>query len=139
MKIMLVFLLNLCCNSFVLKEQEIGIMMQLEQDLLNRGYKQSIEPHWKSSKMTDVLFQKRICDGKGTKYFINVWYYPAGRYGYTDLPESIQAECQFHSDGVTEETMDIQLFTKDIDKIEEVFENIWNKLELGSFRLSEED
>ena len=106
-------------------------MTPLQQDLISRGYTQSHEPHWKSTKMTGVLFQKCVKDGKGKKYYIDIWYYAENRYGNTDLPESIQAEVQFQSDGVTHECMNVTLFVKDIDKIEEVFENMWITLNLG--------
>ena len=38
---------------------------------------------------------------------------------------------QFETDGVTHNIMNVTLFTKDIDKIEEVFENMWVTLNLG--------
>lgn len=111
--------------------------MDLHEQLISRGYSKHVAGHYTTFKHTDILYQKRISDSKGKKYFINIWYYPANRYGYTDLPESIQAEVQFNGDGVTDEYVDVTLFTKDIDKIEEVFENMWVKLGLGYCELWE--
>jgi len=108
----------------------------LQQDLISRGYKKHVSEINKTFKMTDTLFQKRISDERGKKYYIDIWYYAAGRHGQTSLPESIQAECQFHNgDGITDEPMNVQLFIKDVDKIEEVFENMWVKLGLGYYEL----
>jgi hypothetical protein len=109
--------------------------MTLEQELTLRGYTKHVADHYRVLNNTDTLYQKRISDSKGKKYFINIWYYPAQRYGHTDLPESIQAEVQFTGDGVTDEHLDVKLFTKDLDKIEEVFENMWVKLGLGYYEL----
>lgn len=107
----------------------------MQEILISKGYKKHVSEHYKVFHTTDTLFQKRISDDKGKKYFIDVWYYPAGRYGHTDLPESIQAEVQFEKDGITDENMNVELFTKDIDKIEEVFENMWKYLALGYYEL----
>lgn len=103
----------------------------LEDKLVSRGYKKHVSESYKTFHMTDTLFQKCITDEKGKKYYINLWYYAAGRHGQTALPESIQAEVQFETDGVTHENMNVTLFTKDIDKIEEVFESMWKNLGLG--------
>ena len=112
----------------------------LQEDLISRGYKKYISEGNKIFKMTDTLFQKRISDEKGKKYYIDLWYYPAGRHGQISLPESIQAEVQFHDgDGTTEENINVQLFIKDIDKIEEVFENMWQKLGLNYYELWSEE
>lgn len=112
--------------------------MTLEQELTLHSYTKQVAGHYNTFKHTDILYQKRISDSKGKKYFINIWYYPANRYGHTDLPESIQAEVQFTGDGVTDEYVDVTLFTKDLDKIEEVFENMWVKLGLGYYELWED-
>lgn len=114
-------------------------MTILQEDLLSRGYKKHVSESNKIFKMTDTLFQKRISDEKGKKYFINLWYYAEGRHGQTSLPESIQADVQFETDGVTDENMNVVLFTQDVDKIEEVFENMWVTLNLGYYELWSEE
>lgn len=107
-------------------------MTPLQQELINRQYKRVNNPH---NGPSDVLFYKTICDAKNIKYCISVWYYPACYIGTFELPESIQVECHFPwGDGVTNEEMRIQLFTKDIDAAERVFENIWVKLKLDYHR-----
>ena len=106
-------------------------MIELQRDLISRGYKKHVSESYKTFHMTDTLFQKHISDERGKKYYINLWYYAEGRHGQTSLPESIQAEVQFETDGVTHNIMNVTLFTKDIDKIEEVFENMWVTLNLG--------
>lgn len=110
-------------------------MTVLQQDLISRGYKKHVSESYKTFHMTDTLFQKCITDEKGKKYFINLWYYTEGRYGHANLPESIQADVQFETDGVTDENMNVVLFTQDVDKIEEVFENMWQKLGLNYYEL----
>ena len=108
----------------------------LQAELLARGYKKWVSETTRIFKMTDSLYQKKVIDNKGKKYFIDIYYYPAGRYGNRDMEESIQAEVQFHNgDGITDNTMNVQLFVKDIDKIEEVFENMWVKLGLNYYEL----
>ena len=111
--------------------------MSLQEYLILRGYNKSESDSYMGFKTTKTLFQKLIKNDKGKKYYINLWYYAEGRYGYTNLPESIQAEVQFETDGVTDECMDVTLFTKDVDKIEEVFENMWVTLNLGYCELWE--
>lgn len=109
----------------------------LQEDLISRGYKKHVSEIHKTFKMTDTLFQKRISDDKGKKYFIDIWYY-VGSPSH-NFPESIQAEVQFHDgDGITEESMNVQLFIRDITKIEEVFENMWGKLGLNYYELWDE-
>jgi len=125
-------------------------MTTLQDQLVSKGYKKWVSEATRKFKMTDTLYQKCITDEKGKKYFIDLYYYPETKhYYYNDLnengtvktdnfvvlPESIQAEVQFTGDGVTDEHMDVKLFTKDIDKIEEVFENMWVKLGLGYYEL----
>lgn len=109
--------------------------MTLEQDLTLHGYTKHVSNSYRNFHDTDTLYQKRVDDVIGKKYFINIWYYSAQRYGHADLPELIQAEVQFTGDSVTEEHLDVKLFIKDLDKIEEVFENIWVKLGLGYYEL----
>lgn len=106
-------------------------MTPLQHELISRGYKRHISASYRTFHKTDTLFQKHIKDEIGKKYYINLWYYAEQRWFGEGYPESIQAEVQFRTDGVTQECMDVTLFVKDVNKIEEVFDNMWVTLRLG--------
>ena len=101
--------------------------------LLAKGYGKSVSKHYLTYKSTDTLYQKRITDEIGKKYYINIWWYPEKYYGETHVPESIQAEVQF-TGYEDDETTDVLLFTKDLVKIEAKFEEIWNLLKFDYYK-----
>lgn len=45
---------------------------------------------------TNHLYQCRIRDNIGTKYFIDIWYYDAASNGTISLPEGLQVEAMFY-------------------------------------------
>ncbi len=106
-------------------------MTPLQHELISRGYKRHISERYRTFHMTDTLFQKLIKDDIGKKYYIDLWYFAGWQAFGQSYPESIQAEVQFSTDGVTKECMNVTLFVKDTNKIEEVFENMWVSLRLG--------
>lgn len=110
-------------------------MINLQQDLLNKGYRKHVSKHHLTFKMTDTLYQKRITDDKGTKYFVDAWYYPAIQYSSVFVDESVQIECQFSGKREGETFANVILFEKDIDQAEKTLENMWDKLELGYYEL----
>jgi len=113
-------------------------MTDLQSELMAKGYIKHVEDYIKTFKVTDTMYQKLISDEVGKKYYINIYYYyPENVTPLMTLPESIQAEVQYGSDGITDNPLDVRLFVKDIDKIEEVFENIWNLLGLDYIHLWE--
>ncbi len=107
-------------------------MTLLQKKLIDNGYKKDVSDLNRTMKMTDTMFWKSVSDQRGKKYHIEIYYYPEGKCGRIPLPETIQAEARFHAgDGITDEPMFVQLSTKDIDKIEAVFEKMWSTLGIG--------
>jgi hypothetical protein len=100
--------------------------------LLASGYVKSVSKHYTTYKTTDTLYQKRITDSIGKKYYINIWWYSEKWYAETLSPESIQAEVQF-TGYEDDETTDVLLFTKDLVKIEAKFEEMWNLLKFDYY------
>lgn len=103
-----------------------------EDTLINLGYrvfnKESDEP---------TLYQKKVCDNKGIKYFINCYHYI---FPYTEPRDNWEFKLQTES---TLGTVNTALFnsSSDIKEIEEFMEGIW--LENGAkyyklFALSEQ-
>lgn len=89
--------------------------------LEDRGYK----VYDAFSLCADCLFQKRVKDDIGTKYFINIY-----KYNIRDVARyEVRVQCE-----KLEYTIEFTLFSfhKDItiEEIEKEIENIWNKLEL---------
>lgn len=100
-------------------------MTDIEKELVANGYKRSTCSYGMAFKGTEILYQKRITDNHGTRYFISCWYYSK----CSITPETIQFEVQFTlKDG---ESMDVTSFYKCVYKSEILFENIWTKLECG--------
>ena len=80
------------------------------------------------SRCAECLFQKRVKDDIGTKYFINIYKYLI--YDIARYEVSVQCE-------MLEYTIEFKLFSfhKDItiEEVEKQIENIWNKLELNYY------
>lgn len=106
--------------------------MNIEDVLIEKGYKKYVSQSNSVFKMTDTLFQKKVVDDKGVRYFIDCWWYKEETInGYT-IPESWQFEVQFHGNEASQ-TMNVMLFEKDVDKAEQMFNDVWTKLNLGYY------
>ena len=88
-----------------------------KQRLINAGYREFKDP----LNNSDYGMQKRFRDEKGTKYFINVY-----AYSHNGV-ESFQPEIQY-SEGKNP-TMNVTLFSEDLNVIEGMFEALWNFLD----------
>jgi hypothetical protein len=73
-------------------------MTELQQKLESLGYTKSVQESYKIFHSTDTLFQKRIRDKKGTRYFINIWWYPTTVVKGHALNEGIQYSVQIHTE-----------------------------------------
>jgi len=100
--------------------------MIIEKSLLEAGYKKHVSSTYEAFKCTDTLYQKRITDSNGTKYFVNAWYYAAQPYAN----EGVQFEVQFYNRN-DEVEMDVSLFTNDVNVAESKFDLIWLNMNLG--------
>lgn len=105
-------------------------MSKYEKQLLNKGYRKSVQESYKLLHQSDTLYQKRVSDYNGVRYYINVWWYPerpTGGMGHGSIPESIQPEVQMLTpDG---NRVDIAYLSDDIEKAETFFDDTW--VELG--------
>lgn len=110
-------------------------MSTIQRELIGNGYKKHVSQSYRSFHSTDTLFQKRIRDNKGTKYFIDCWW-----YDNSAIPtlveigkgEMVQFECQFYNVD-NSAVMNVTLFEKDVSKVEEYFEKIWIGMNLGYY------
>lgn len=103
--------------------------MQDQVDMNVSGYRKWVSHLNQVLKGTDTLYQKRITDEKGIRYFVDAWYYPS--VAGTIVDDRFQFEVQFTlPDG---EKMNVMSFYKEVDKSEQLFDLMWNKLELGYY------
>jgi hypothetical protein len=72
-------------------------MTDIQERLIKEGYVKSVGEHYRFMHESDTLFQKRIKDNKGTRYFINVWWYPERAIGSHTLKEDIQYDITIHT------------------------------------------
>lgn len=94
--------------------------------LLDNGYKKFESEHNKVLRGSSILFQKKVEDSIGIRYFINCWiYFRDGR----DVPFF---ESQMYNEKDVVE-MDVSFFTEDYQEVESKLDNIWHKLELGYY------
>lgn len=107
------------------------------QNLIDSGYKE-FRNNWKAEGT--VSLQKRFRNEKGTKYFVNIYYYKNEKFG-----DSYEVELQFNKTFRNQDyTMDITIFSFgkynqktekndyngiNISDIEEFIEDIWLKNE----------
>ena len=106
--------------------------MNIQEKLISKHYKKHVSKSNRALKLTDTLFQKLVEDSYGIRYYIECWYYPARHCGESFFDESWQFEVQFSGDNASG-TMNVQLFEKDIDKAEQMFNTMWTKLDLGYY------
>jgi len=112
---------------------------RLQQLLLDKGYRYHKSEGYKTLKSTEHLYQKRIRDEKGTRYFIDVWYYPVQCINGHRLAEGIQLDCHLH-DNQEEFLMEVRpnipytwiqetgdkIYPEDcLDKAEGVLDGLW--------------
>lgn len=98
---------------------------------------------WKPNEIlsphAESMFQKRIDDKDGTKYYITCNYYSKSRAGRTDLRDSFDFDLQFNKEFKGKEyTLNIKLFSISdyndgnpsfypLEDIEELIEEIFQK------------
>jgi hypothetical protein len=103
--------------------------------LLATGYRKSICDG--SKQFTNVLYQKRIDDECGKRYFINVWEWDNRMHVGVPNDFSYQAEGQF-KDGC-DNTFNIELLTNDsIEQVEAFFADTWERLGYAHYEMFEE-
>ena len=99
-------------------------MYNIEEELEKRGYRRHVHESYRIFKSTNLLYQKRITDANGTRYFINAWIYP-------ELPveQRVQFETQFSNEG--EAVLDACSFYRNPEEAENQFKDIWSTMGYG--------
>ena len=83
--------------------------MSIREELESKDYRKHVAEMYYALKRTNTLYQKRIADSKGTRYFINVWWYPADTINGYSLNEGWQYEIQLHTaDDSHDKTVDVE-------------------------------
>ena len=104
-------------------------MNKYHKTLLEKGYRKHVHESYKLLHMTDTLYQKKITDSTGVRYFINIWWYPertVGDMGHV-MCESVQPEVQMTTRDGTH--VSIEYLSCDTEKAEDYFDDVW--VELG--------
>lgn len=103
----------------------------IQQQLTIAGYMLHRHDYHKILKGTELLYQKKISDEKGIRYFINCWVYEKdGELFKEDMP---LFEVQFTmKDG---EKCDVEPFYKDIQQVEAFFDKLWKNMQFGYYEL----
>lgn len=103
---------------------------KLSKQLIELGYKKHISDSYKMFHSTNVLYQKRVDDDKGIRYYINSWYYPDGH----SHEEGIQIDVQLY--GVENKViMNVTMFEQDPRNAEMYLQYMWETLKLGYYEL----
>lgn len=110
-------------------------MTNLQQKLIDAGYKKHVSESYVVFHGTNTLFQKCIWDEHKKEYYINCWYYPEQTINSHTLKENIQFEVQYRVPN--NEVMDVTLSEKDIDKAERMFRLIWLNMECDYYDIGE--
>lgn len=108
-------------------------MTKLEQKLIDLGYKKHVSESNRIFKSTDTLFQKKVTDDKGIRYFIDVWYYPPQRIAGRILDEGIEPEAQMSFEDDTK--MNVSFLTYDIGLFEVRFSDVWELMNCIHYEL----
>lgn len=99
------------------------------KELEANGYKYFNSLQWEILRSTPHLYQKKVVDGVGIRYFIDVFYYPGH-------PETHENGFQFETvlyDKDKEPLAQITLYTSDMEKAEQAFSEMWTKLNCGYY------
>lgn len=106
-------------------------MSNLTEQLIEAGYKKHVAEFYKVFHSTDTLYQKRIDDERGKRYFINAWHYPKDEV----IPfEALQFEVQF--DGAMEDdVINVEISTNNYVLAEKEFDRIWKLMNYGYYEL----
>jgi hypothetical protein len=103
----------------------------LQKQLITEGYKLCESRENFLGKSTNVLYQKRIRDDNGTRYFIDAYYYPSQKYTTVVCPESFQVDAQLSWAGG--DVFNITLLDGDIKTCENRLKVMWEGLNLDYY------
>lgn len=96
----------------------------LQQSLLDAGYREHFSADHHTFHSTQWLYQKKVTDNVGVKYFINVYWYDCPELEFVGWREGLQFEAQLHyREG---SVVDVKFSDTDIIKIESRIDDIWS-------------
>lgn len=98
-------------------------MSEVTDKLEAEGYTKHVAEFYRTLMRTDTLYQKRITDKYGTRYFINAWY-----YDNEVLKDSLQFDVQFTIDEDEQNHINVTLVTNDIRFAEAEFDKMWDRM-----------
>lgn len=102
-------------------------MSTIKQDLLDSGYREHRSETYNLFRSTDLLYQKKVTDEKGVRYFINCWMFE--KDGDIFKEDSPMFEVQFvMKDG---EHCGVNPFYVDIQKAEDFFHVLWEAMDFA--------
>jgi hypothetical protein len=78
-----------------------------------------------------ALWQKRIEDEAGTRYFVNFTEYNPGFYSLTEVPHVFEAEVHFRFTNGGHSNITHSVDRQAIEDIEDYFEEIWTHMGMG--------
>lgn len=108
-------------------------------DLLNNGYDEI--PLEGNTKLlypyTDRLFQKRVKDDRGTKYFITVMYYDASKGVNTDISQ-FEFEIYSYIDEVAIHTLFYGVGVKTLTQIEQLIDDYFVNAKCSYYEVKDE-
>ena len=99
-----------------------------EDSLLSAGYKKYPPP---SRERYDTLYQKRIRDAAGTRYFVNIRFWRFSKYSTEDeqVPDGWDAWVQYNSHSYsTHPTFNVELSCREITpaQVEGFYDRVWS-------------
>lgn len=103
----------------------------IKKQLTNAGYVLFRFECYRILKNTDLLYQKKISDGRGIRYFINCWVYEKDGALFTE--DTPCFEVQFTMKDGTE--CNVEPFYKEIQQVEDFFNKMWKNMEFGYYEL----
>lgn len=105
-----------------------------EAILLSAGYKKYVSESTRTFKSTNTMYQKKVKDDVGVKYFINVYEYKfidRDNKKYLSYQSEVQFNGELPEDSLVTNTIEVILFERNLTKVEATFENMWETLKLG--------
>jgi len=103
-----------------------------EDVLLAAGYRKFGK--W-PPKIADNLFQRRISDENGTRYYIDIWMYDWSKYPHHigEYKQAFEAEA-YYSDGISAILHHCEERT--LEKVEEFFADLFIKFGAGYYEMA---
>lgn len=97
-------------------------------ELLTRGYRYHVDNT--NLHHTNHLYQLKVNDDDGTRYYINAYYYAETSTSVMTIPETVQFECVLYNND-SEPVINASLYTQIPVEAEAYYDVMWRGLGLG--------